>query len=390
MKKITATTLLSAAMCLSLQPLGAQAANFLIGEHEPLSGKMARVGSGAHRGIVAGMYAMNEKYKGVHTFELKTIDDESSPAKAVSAVEKLASEGVIAFTGGYGSNIIGPASEAAHKANLPYITFGGVAPGLSQRGHEGFFRINNSAGYGKAIIGLIEEMGVKKVSILFSNKEATANMTHDVEGALAKDGIEVVSHEFDASTKDFKSVVNKIKFQDKPEVILMVGYEADYIGILRAAKVLKPDVKAMVGLWGLATGKMADEFPDLMENVYGTAMLPFPATFSSPMAHEFYTAYKASFDDEPSYLEQFGYVQTRLMLEAIVKANDSGNLTSKGISDELRKTNERTVSGHVRFDEHGDNPDFTQRVGQHQKGQIPLIWPAEDATNAKVFPGVPW
>ena len=159
---------------------------------------------------------------------------------------------MIAFTGGYGSNIIGPASEAAHKANLPYITFGGVAPGLSQRGHEGFFRINNSAGYGKAIIGLIEEMGVKKVSILFSNKEATANMTHDVEGALAKDGIEVVSHEFDASTKDFKSVVNKIKFQDKPELILMVGYEADYIGILRAAKVLKPDVKAMVGLWGLA------------------------------------------------------------------------------------------------------------------------------------------
>lgn len=390
MKKIATTTLLSAALSLTLPAGSVQAANFLVGEHSPLSGKMARVGTGAHRGIVAGLHAMNEKYKGTHTFELKTIDDESSPAKAVSAVEKLASEGVLAFTGGYGSNIIGPASEAAHKANLPYITFGAVADELSQRGHQGFFRINNSEGYGKAVIGLVREMDIQKVTILFSNKEATSNMAHYVEDALKQAGIKVITHEYDTHTKDFKSLVNKVKFRDKPKAILMVGYEAEYVGVLRAAKVLKPDVKAMIGLWGLATGKMADEFPDLMENVYGTAMLPFPASFDSPLAQDFYTAYKANFEDEPSYLEQFGYVQTRLLLEAIVKAHDQGDLTTEGISRELRKTDELTVTGRVRFNENGDNPEFAQRIGQHQQGKIPLVWPPQDATGAKVFPGTPW
>ena len=34
---------------------------------------------------------------------------------------------------------------------------------------------------------------------------------------------------------DFKPVVNKVRLRDKSDVILMVGYENDYVGILRAA-----------------------------------------------------------------------------------------------------------------------------------------------------------
>ena len=35
------------------------------------------------------------------TIKLITVDDESSPAKAVAAVEKLASQGVVAIDGGF-------------------------------------------------------------------------------------------------------------------------------------------------------------------------------------------------------------------------------------------------------------------------------------------------
>jgi branched-chain amino acid transport system substrate-binding protein len=368
----------------------AQAETFVLGEHTPLTGKLARVGTGSHHGIETGIKVLNDKYKGVHTFELKTIDDESSPAKAVSAVEKLASEGVIAFTGGYASGIIGPASEAANKANIPYITFGGVADALSQRGHEGFFRINSSDGYGKALVGLIEEMGAKNISIIFNNKEATLKMAEYIEEHVAPQGVKVTMHEYDANVKDFKSIVNKVKLRDRPEVIVMVGYESEYVGILRAANLLKPDVKAIMGAWSLATGKMAQEFPDLMENVYGTAMLPFPVTFTTEKEKLFYNAYKENYDEEPSYLEQFGYVQTRLLGEAIVRAYDKGALNLKGISEELRSVDEETISGRVRFDEHGDNPEFVQRIGQHQSGKIPLVWPATAKSGDKVFPGTPW
>src|SRR5205814_4233354 len=112
-----------------------------------------------------------------------TIDDESSPAKAVAAVEKLASDGVVALTGGYGSSNIGPASDAANKAGLVYMTSGGVDENLSQRGFKTFFRINNTAGYSKAMLGLLSDMKAGNVAIVYLTKAATSDLAKDVDKA---------------------------------------------------------------------------------------------------------------------------------------------------------------------------------------------------------------
>lgn len=376
----------TAVVALAIGMGAAQAKDFVLGEQSPLSGNLARVGQGMHEGISVAIDMANKQYAGKHSFKLETIDDETSPAKAVAAVEKLAGMGVVALTGGYGSNIIGPASEAANKAGLVYITSGGVTPELTERGHKTFFRINNTDGYAAAMIGLLDEMKAKKVSVVYLNKEATSNLAKSVQKALAGKGVTVGMHEFDGATSDFKPLVNKVKLQDRPDVIAMVGYENDYVGILRAAKVLKPDVKAMVGVWSLATSQMAKEFPDLMENVYGTSMLPYPVEFTTPEAQDFAKTYKTLFGKEPDYLGQFGYVQTKLLIQAVLRADANGT----AIADELRKTDEPTLIGRVTFNEKGDNPNFSHRMGQHQKGKVVLVWPADAANGKAVFPGVPW
>ena len=195
---------------------------------------------------------------------------------------------------------------------------------------------------------------------------------------------------FDPAITDFKPIVNKIKLQDKSDVIAMSGYENDYVGIIRAAKVLKPDVKAMVGVWSLAVIKMQQDFPDLMPNVYGTALLPFPAEFRTPDGKEFADTYKKLFNKEPDYLGQFGYVQSQLLFEAIVKAHEAGTLKKGGLEAELRKMDRDTLIGRVKFDAKGDNPYFSHRMGQHQDGKVAIVWPKATATAAMKFPGVPW
>jgi len=367
----------------------ALADEFLVGVEVPLSGALARVGTGMHEGISVAADVFNRK-SGKHKVKLITIDDESSPAKAVAAVEKLASQGVVAIDGGYGSNNIGPASDAANKAGLVYITSGGVDEGLTQRGFNTFYRINNTAGYSKAMLGLLADMKASNVSIVYLTKEATSALAKDVDKALTAKGVKTTMHPFDASVTDFKPIVNKIKLQDKPDVIAMVGYETDYAGILRAAKVLKPDVKAMVGVWSLATTKMAEDFPDLMDNVYGTALLPFPAEFTTADGKDFADTYKKLYGKEPDYLGQFGYVQSMLLFEAIARAADNGTLKSGGVATELRKTNRDTLIGRVQFDDKGDNPNFSHRMGQHQGKKIAVVWPTESANAKMKFPGVPW
>jgi branched-chain amino acid transport system substrate-binding protein len=390
MKKISIaammTTALTAALAISSQ---AGAEEFVVGAELPLTGTLARVGAGMQEGVMVAAEVFN-KTNGKHKIKIITVDDESAPAKAVAAVEKLASQGAVAITGGYGSNNISPASDTANKLGLVYMTSGGVDDSLVSSGRKNFFRINNTAGYEKAVLGLLADMNVKSVSIVFSTKEATSDLANSVQKALTAKGVKATSHSFDPAITDFKPIINKIKLQDKSELIFMVGYENDYVGILRAARVLKPPVKAMVGVWSLATPKMASEFPDLMPNVYGTALLPFPATFETAEGKAFADTYKALYKKEPDYLGQFGYVQSMLLFEAIARAADKGTVKKGGVTEELRKTDRETLIGRVQFGANGDNLNFVHRMGQHQGKNIAIVWPKETATAKMVYPGLPW
>jgi branched-chain amino acid transport system substrate-binding protein len=367
----------------------AYADELLVGVELPLTGSLARVGTGMQEGIRVAAEVFN-KTNGKHTVKLITVDDESAPAKAIAAVEKLASQNVLAVTGGYGSNNISPASDAANKLGLAYVSSGGVDDSLVNSGRKTFFRINNTAGYQKAMVGLVSDLNAKSVSIIYSTKEATHALAADVEKTLKAKGIKVATHAFDPAITDFKPIINKVKLQDRSDVVAMVGYENDYVGILRAARVLKPSVKAMVGVWSLATPKMAADFPDLMPNVYGTAVLPFPVKFTTADGKAFGDTYQKLFNKEPDYLGQFGYVQSMLLFEAIARAADKGTLKKNGVVEEMRKTDRQTLIGRVQFDARGDNKNFVQNMGQHQGKKIELVWPKTAATGKAVYPGVPW
>lgn len=367
----------------------ARADELLVGVEIPLTGPLARVGMGTEEGIRVAADVFN-RTNGKHTIRLVTVDDESAPAKAVAAVEKLASQKVLAITGGYGSNNISPASDAAGKLGLVYVSSGGVDDSLVNSGRKNFFRINNSAGYQKAVTGLVADLNVKSVSIVYSTKEATRSLAEGVQKTLAAQGVKVAMHAFDPALTDFKPIVNKIRLQDRSEFVIMSGYENDYVGILRAARVLKPNVKGIAGVWSLATPKMAADFPDLMPKVYGTAVLPYPVAFGTPDGKAFADAYRKLFNKEPDYLGQFGYVQSMLLFEAIARAADKGTLQKNGVAEELRRTDRQTLIGRVQFDANGDNRNFTQRMGQHQGKQIVLVWPKDAATGKALYPGVPW
>jgi branched-chain amino acid transport system substrate-binding protein len=367
----------------------AYAEELAVGVQIPLTGPLARVGMGTQEGIRVAAEVFN-KTNGKHTIKLITVDDESAPAKAVAAVEKLASQNVVAITGGYGSNNISPASDAANKLGLVYVSSGGVDDSLVNSGRKNFFRINNTAGYQKALVGLVSDLNAKSVSVIYSTKEATTGLAKGIEATMKGKGIKVSLHAFDPAITDFKPIINKVKLQDRSEIVAMVGYENDYVGILRAARVLKPNVKAMVGVWSLATPKMAADFPDLMPNVYGTAVLPYPVAFTTPDGKVFAEGYRKLYNKEPDYLGQFGYVQSMLLFEAIARAADKGTLKKNGVAEEMRKTDRQTLIGRVQFDAKGDNQNFTQRMGQHQGKQVVLVWPKEAATGKAVYPGVPW
>lgn len=387
-RKIAAT--LAAALSLAFACHGAGSAEILIGSQLPMSGALAMVGVPMNEGVMVAAELFNQKNTR-HKVRIVTADDESTPAKGVAAVEKLASQGVVGIVGGYGSSIVGPSSDAANKAGLAYITSGALDSSLTGRGLKTFFRINRIDSYSQSIIGLIRDTGIKSVSVIYSTKGPTTEMARDLEKALAAMGVKATLHSFDPAMTDFKPVINKIKLQDKPEAIVMAAYENDYVGILRAAKVLRPNVKAVIGAWVIASAKMAIGFPELMPGVFGPALLPYPVEMNNDEGKEFVAAFRKMFNKEPDYLAEYGFVQSQLMFTAAVRAADKGTLKTGGVSDEVRKASLDTLMGKMQFDDKGDviGP-VAMPMAQHQKGKVAIVWPKAAANAPMSFPAVPW
>ena len=147
--------------------LAAAAEPIKLGAHAPQTGSLAKHGTDQIKGIRLGAEQFEKKF-GVKV-DLKVYDDESDPQKAISAVEKLAGvDKVNAIVGGYGSNLVGPASEAAERYETPYLTIGAVDTKLTAKKFKNFFRLNYMPGYAAAQSGAIKDvLGAKKIGVLY-------------------------------------------------------------------------------------------------------------------------------------------------------------------------------------------------------------------------------
>jgi branched-chain amino acid transport system substrate-binding protein len=273
-----------------------------------------------------------------------------------------------------------------------YVTSGGTSDDMVRRGLKNFFRVSNTPGYTKGMLGLFEELGVKSVSIVYSTKDATSDLAQQLDTALKAKGMTTTLHAFDPSMTDFKPIINKVKLQDKSDAMAMIGYENDYVGILRAAKVLKPNLKAIAAPWAFASPKMATSFPDLVPNVYGATVLASPADYRSADQREFSDTYQRLFKTDSNYQSQTSFAYAQLLFDAIARAQKAGTLDKGGLADSLRQSaGDGTFLGKVSFDARGDNPGYVAHMGQFTRdGKLAVVWPANYATAKPVYPGVPW
>ncbi len=359
-----------------------------LGAHAPETGSLAKHGQEQVKGIRVAADEFTRR-TGI-AVDLKVYDDESQPQKAVAAVEKLAGiEKVAGIVGGYGSNLVGPASEAAERYDTPYMTTGAVDTKLSARHFKNFFRLNYMPGYAAAQADTIRDLfRAKKVAILFNSQSATTEIAEAVKGQLAAGGVQVpVFEKFEKGTTNYKPLL--LKARDAGcEVLLVEGYFPDYVGTIKDAKILALPVKAYVGAWGIGTPEFIRELGPMSEFVYGTSIWEMGTAPKAARAEEarFVEAYRARFKEDPSYIAMLGYLSAEYMLDAIAKGGGAAARTR----DLLRAMDAVTPIGRVAFDEKGDPRHFTAVLFQTRAGKQVVVYPRDRAGGEAKYPAVPW
>ena len=359
-----------------------------LGAHAPQTGSLAKHGIEQIKGIRLGAEVFEKKYN--VKVELSVYDDESNPQKAAAAVEKLAGvEKVNGIVGGYGSNLVGPASEAAERYDTPYMTTGAVDTKLSAKRFKNFFRLNYMPGYAAAQSGTIRDLfKARKVGILYNSLSATTEIAEVVKGQLEKGGIAVpVFEKFEKGTTNYKPLLLKVR-DAGCEVLLVEGYFPDYVGTIKDAKILNLPVKAYMGAWGIGTPEFIHELGPMSEQIYGTSIWEMGTAPISAKAEEaeIVAAYKAKYNEEPSYIAMLGYLSAKYMLEAIHKGGGSPEKTRQV----LRALDVVSPLGRVAFDDKGDPKYFSAVLFQTQKGTQVVVYPTDRASGSVQYPGVPW
>jgi branched-chain amino acid transport system substrate-binding protein len=317
--------------------------------------------------------------------ELVLLDDESDATKTVSRLETLAAQGVIAYLGGFGSDLHAAAASVAEKNRIPYL---GVAFALNKVHQQGFRHLFSpfwkSPDIGRQVPGLLAALPaaerVKSVAIFQEKTDWGAEMTAAwVEAGKAAGYQVAVQGEYAPGAKDFSDLILKARAANADAVFALptppdgmtmikqmkeLGYTPKLTFLIRA-----PDPP----IWSKNLGKDGD---------YVVFAPGWHNAVKAPGVKELNEAHTKKLSRPADPIVGPAYACVQILAAAVARAAAPDR---DKVRDAIAATDMTTVVGPVKF--RPDGTGIVQSVFlQWINGAQELVWPKESATAPLAYP----
>ncbi|MEI9922511.1 MAG: ABC transporter substrate-binding protein [Bradyrhizobium sp.] len=302
-----------------------------------LTGPAAIFGTGNLAGATIAFEEINAA-GGINGRKLESIslDDESSPPRAIAAYKRLVDQEKV-FA------IFGPAASAVGQALVPTLkasstpTFASIfsTPAVTEPPIPMFFRsgVMNDRQQGSAIADyVVDSLGAKKIALVSQSDEYGKRGGEAVVARLAERKIELVSNEFfNIADTDFTAQISRV-VATAPDVLIVYGYPNPSAIITRQAKQLGLKAKIMG-----ANSAGSRKYPEIVgeaaagtQNVLALKVLP---EGDDPAAVKFRTSFEKRFPDlarqgRPDMGDVLGYGGALAFIEGLKRAGPQ--LTQEG------------------------------------------------------------
>lgn len=365
-----------------------------VGAVVPLTGRYAAGGAQVRAGYEIAVEDVN-KTGGVTVggrtmpLELVLLDDESDATKTVSRLETLGAQGVVAYLGGFGSDLHAAAASVAEKNKIPYL---GVAFALYKIHQQGFRYLFSpfwkSPDIGKELVPLLGSIPAaerpRRAAIFQEKTDWGREMAAAFVEAGKAAGYEVVAQgEYAPGAKDYADLILKAKAA-QADVVYALPTPPDGMAIVKQMKELdfNPRMALFIRaadppVWAKNLGKDGDYFL-VAPGWHNGVKAPGVAALNAEHTKRFQRP--ADPITGPSY------ACVQILAAALAKA---GAPDREKVRDAIAATDMTTVIGAVKF-----RPDGTGVVQsvfiQWQNGKQELVWPKEAATAAFAYPAPPF
>lgn len=294
-----------------------------------LTGPLAIFGTGNLAGATIAFDEANAA-GGVNGRKIESIsiDDESSPPKAIAAYKRLVEQEKV-FA------IFGPAASAVGQALVPTFKSAGTPtfisvfspPSVTEPPIRNVFRTGpmNDRQQGTAIANyVLDQLKAKKVALIRQSDEYGKRGGESVSGRLKERGQGLVGEEvFNIADTDFTAQLTRIN-QTDPDVLVVYGYPNPSAIITRQAKQL--GLKALV-MGSNSAGSR--KYPEIVgeaaagtQNIVTLQVLP---ESDDPAAVKFRTTFEQRFPDlarqgRPDLGDVLGYGGAKVFIEGLKRA----------------------------------------------------------------------
>jgi branched-chain amino acid transport system substrate-binding protein len=316
--------------------------------------------------------------------ELVLLDDESDATKTVARLESLAAQGVVAYLGGFGSDLHAAAASVAEKNKIPYL---GVAFALNRVHQQGFRYLFSpfwkSPDIGAATQGLLGAIPAaqrpKSVAIFQEKTDWGKEMAVAWSEAGKGAGYQVAFvGEYSPGAKDFSDLILKAKGAGV-EAVFALPTPPDGMTMVKQMKELSYTPKLSLFIrapdavvWSKNLGKDGD---------WMVLAAGWHHAMKAPGVAELNAAHEKKYGRATDPITGPAYACVQIAAAAIAKAGTDRDK----LRDAIAATDMTTVIGPVKF-----RPDGTgivrQAFLQWINGNQELVWPKEFATAPLAYP----
>ena len=364
-----------------------------VGVVVPLTGRYAAGGDQVRNGYLLAVEDINAA-GGVEIggqkvpLELVILDDESDPTKTVQHMETLnADEDIVAYLGGFGSDLHAAAASIAEKNKVPYLGVAFALYNIHQQGYQYLFSpFPKSPALATAYFDVFDSLDPKPTNIAIFQE--TTDWGAELGGAWRQEaetrGYTVVADEtYAPGSTDFSDLILKAK-DGGAQVVLALPNPPDALTLVKQMKELdfNPGLIAIVRGADAVTwpANMGIDGDYVLLSAGGNPEANFPGGLDMVARHQ------ERFDKGAAGVTAPAYSVIQILADAIQRAN---SLDPQVIRDAIAATDLMTVAGPVTFNSDGTGNVITV-VSQYQDGLQRLIWPADVATVTIVYPAPAW
>jgi branched-chain amino acid transport system substrate-binding protein len=293
-----------------------------IGSTGALSGPLAGFGTALKSGVDAAMAQINAK-GGIQGRQLqfRLVDDAYVPQRSVDNVKKMLTDGsafaLMSCIGTPNNTAILPMIE---DANIPYVAPLTGASSLRRSGARNVFHVRASyTDETQRLVQKLVTMGIRDLAVVYLDNGFGQEVRDDAVKALQAQGIKAATLVALATDgKNLTDVVNQT-LAGKPAAVLLGTAGAASAGLIMALRKASP-MLPIAGLSATLTNEGRNSLGASGAGLALTMVFPDPTRAKQTIVREYQTAMRAAGQTEFSTGSFEGYVNTRVMAEALERA----------------------------------------------------------------------